>query len=325
MIIDKCVNLISEYNEHEKIVNARQSIILTNYYIFDFTFFQCCKAIKHFEHLQKTFLEKNNLEERFSGLEKTLRETFHKLCAGVLSENMCATELAAITLNGMREHLKDTVLQSLHNLFIEDPEHGTIYSSRPFLQLSVLKELAKKKDFNTYISFINSPFTYIDNYILENIREYSVKQSVVSNILAKIKQCTDNFRFRCAEMINYAHTQGIDTFKEWKLHYHTNIKQSVRGVKLSDLDILDVYTVENLKQFSDFFLQILDDSIEQFDWKDWIRKIFTKTELLALKENITNSLIGCKALCPFCKEPCQLSAGEHEHYCGTFHRPQGTN
>ena len=36
-----------------------------------------------------------------------------------------------------------------------------------------------------------------------------------------------------------------------------------------------------------------------------------------------NSLIGCRALCPFCKEPCQLSAGEYEHYCGTFHRPQG--
>ena len=325
LLIDKCVNLISDYNEHEKIVNARQSIILTNYYIFDFTFFQCCKAIEHFEHLQETFLEKNNLEEKFSGLENTLKGTFHNLCAGVLSENMCATELVAITLNGMREHLKDTVLQSLHKLFKEDPEHGTIYSSRPSLQLSVLKELAKKQDFRAYISFINSPFTYIDNYILGNIREYSVKQSVVSNILANINQCTDNFRVRCAEMINSAHTQGIDTFKEWKLHYHKNVNQSVRGVKLSDLDILDVYTVENLKQFSDFFLQILDDSIKQFDWKDWIRKIFTNTELLAIKENITNSLIGCKALCPFCREPCQLSAGEHEHYCGTFHRPKGIN
>ena len=169
---------------------------------------------------------------------------------------MCATELAAITLNGMREHLKDTVLQSLHKLFIDDPEHGTIYSSRPSLQLSVLKELAKKKDFNAYISFINSPFTYIDNYILGNIREYSVKQSVVSNILAKIKQCTDNFRAKCAEITNSAHSQDIDTFKEWKLHYHTNIKHSVRAVKLSDLDILDVYTVKNLKQFSDLFLQL---------------------------------------------------------------------
>ena len=36
-----------------------------------------------------------------------------------------------------------------------------------------------------------------------------------------------------------------------------------------------------------------------------------------------DSILECKALCPFCKEPCQLSAGEHEHYCGTFHRPQG--
>ena len=325
MLIDKCVNLITDYNELEKKVNARQSIILTNYYIFDFTFFQCCKAIQNFEDLQETFLEKSNLEKKLSELESELKEIFHALCAGIQSENLCATELATITLNGMREHLKDTVLQSLHKLFIEDSEHGTIYSSRPSLQLSVLKELAKKKDFNTYISFINSPFTYIDNYILGNIREYSVKQSVVSNILAKINQCTDNFRAKCAEITKSAHSQDINTFKEWKLHYHTNINQSVRGVKLSDLDILDVYTVENLKQFSDLFLQILDDSIKQFDWKDWIRKFFTNTKLLTIKENITDSLIGCKALCPFCKEPCQLSAGEHEHYCGTFHRPKGIN
>ena len=85
MLIDKCVNLISEYNELEKKTNAHQSIILTNYYIFDFTFFQCCKAIQHFEDLQETFLEKSNIEEKLSGLEKTLKETFHNLCAGIQS------------------------------------------------------------------------------------------------------------------------------------------------------------------------------------------------------------------------------------------------
>ena len=323
MLIDQCIHIISEYNKLGKISNARQSIILTNYYIFDFTFYHCCKAIESFEDLQRNFFTKTNLEGKLSELESTLKESFHKLCTGIQSENLCATQLASIIFNGMREHLKDTVVQLLHKLFTDDSEHGTIYSSRPSLQLSVLKELAKKRDFNAYISFINSPFAYFDTYILQNIRDYSEKKSVVSDILVEINRCTDKFRAQCAEISNSAHVQGIDTFIGWKRHYHENIIDSVRGVKLSDLDILDVYTVANLGQFSDLFLQILDHSIEHFDWKDWIRKILTNTKFLTIKENIVDSLIGCKALCPFCKEPCQLSAGEHEHYCGTFHRPQG--
>ena len=321
MLIDECINLISKQNKLEKETNARQSIILTNYYIFDFTFFQCCKAIEYFENLQRKFFEKSNLEEKFDELESTLKEIFQKLYNGIQSENLCAVQLASITFNGMTEHLKDTVLQSLHKLFTNDEEHGTIYSSRASLQLSVLKELAKKKDFNAYISYINSPFTYLNSYILKNIQDYSLKQSVISNILVDINHCTDDFRTQCAEITNSA--QDIESFAGWKQHFHKNIIHCVRGVKLSDLDILDVYTVANLKQFSDLFLQSLENSIEQFDWKNWIREMLTNTEFLSIRENIMTSLIGCRALCPFCKEPCQLSAGEHEHYCGTFHRPQG--
>ena len=323
MLIDECVNLISEYNKLEKKNNARQSIILTNSYIFDFTFYQCCKAIEHFEHLQIRFYEKRNLVEKFEELKSTLKKIFHELCDGMQSEDSCATQLASITLNGMREHLKDTIQQLLHDKFVNDPKHGSIYSSRGALQLSVLKELAQKKDFKAYISFIDSPFTYFDNYILKNIRDYSVKESLVSSILDEINQYTNEFRAQCDEIINSAHAEGIDTFVGWKQHYHKNIIRYVRGVKLSDLDILDVYTVTNLTQFSEFFLKALDNSITLFDRKDWITSFFTFPGFLAIKENITFSLIGCKALCPFCKEPCQLSAGEHEHYCGTFHRPQG--
>ena len=207
----------------------------------------------------------------------------------------------------------------MYNLFINDPEYGSIYSCRA----SVLKQLAKKKDFNTYISFINSPFTHFDAYILTNIRSYSMKQYVISNILVNTKQSIHDFTARCAEITTSAHTQGIDTFIGWKQHFHKNIMHSVRGIKLSDLNILDVYTVANLRQFSELFLQSLDDCINQFDWEDWITVILTTNEFIEIKDNIIDSLIECKALCPFCSEPCQLSSGKHEHYCGTFHRPKG--
>ena len=323
LLIDRCINLISEHNRSEKENNARQSLILTNYYIFDFVFYQCCRAIEQFESLQENFVEQSSLERKIDQLESTVKDMFHQLCAGIQSENLCATQLTSVLIEGMKEHLKDTVLQLLYRLFTNDPQHGTIYSSRASLQLSVLKELANKKDFDAYISYINSPFTYFDTFILKNIRSYSIKQFVLSNILVNINQCTHDFRTQCVEITRSAHTQGIDTFIGWKQHFHRNIIHSVRGVKLSDLEILDVYTVEDLKQFSELFLQSLDDCVKKVDWEDWIRNILTRNDLRVIKDNIMDYLIECKALCPFCREPCQLSAGEHEHYCGTFHRPEG--
>ena len=47
--------------------------------------------------------------------------------------------------------------------------------------------------------------------------------------------------------------------------------------------------------------------------------------LIALYEDITDTILECEELCPFRNELCQLSSGDHEHYCGTLHRPQGIN
>ena len=157
----------------------------------------------------------------------TLKKNFKQLCA-IQSEKLCATQLTLIIFNGMKEYLKDIVLQLLYRLFTNDPENGSVYSSRVTLQLSVLKELAKQKDFKDYISYIEFPFKFIENFILTNIRSYSTKQFVLSNILVNINQCTHDFMTQCVEITRSAHTQGIDTFIGWKQHFHRNIKRSVR-------------------------------------------------------------------------------------------------
>ena len=103
LLIDKCTSLISQHNKSEKKNNARQSMILTNYYIFDFTFYQCCRAFKHFEHLQEIFLEERNFDRKLEELESTLKENFHQLSAGIQAENSCSTQLASILIKGMKE------------------------------------------------------------------------------------------------------------------------------------------------------------------------------------------------------------------------------
>ena len=83
--------------------------------------------------------------------------------------------------------------------------------------------------------------------------------------------------------------------------------------------------MSNYAQFSDLFKVAMENSCKEFNWRPWVEEILATAKFKDIQETITNSLIECRSLCPFCREPCQLTAGEHEHYCGSFHRPKGIN
>ena len=322
VLIDQSVKAITDQNKSER-ANARESFILTNHFIFDFVFYQCCKAIKNFEILQERYLDQNSLEVKLCILKGTLKSNFSQLCTGIRSEDICAESLTRITLDGMKQYLQDTILQSLLHLFINDLEHGTIYISRAFLQLAVLKELARKKDFDSYLQYIEHPFDYINSFIRRNILEYSQKTIVINNILSNLDIKVQELMKKYIEAAKFEPMDLIYSWESWKLHYHDLITNYVRGVKMSDLGILDIHNVSNYAQFYDLFKVAMEHSCKAFDWRHWVEEILATGNFKDIQETITNSLIECRSLCPFCREPCQLTAGEHEHYCSSFHRPNG--
>ena len=248
VLINQSVKAIADQNKSER-DNARESFTLTNHFIFDFVFYQCCKAIKNFEILQKKYLERNSLEVKLSLLKDTLNSTFSQLCAGIRSEDICAEILTKITLDGMKQYLQDTIQRSLLHLFINDLEHGTIYISRASLQLAVLKELARKNDFDAYLQYIEHPFDYINSFIQRNILEYSQKPNVLSKILSNLDMKIQELTTIYIEAAKFEPIDSINSWEGWKLHFHVLITYYVRGVKMSDLGILDIHHVSNYAQF----------------------------------------------------------------------------
>ena len=236
VLINQSVKAIADQNKSER-ANARESFILTNHFIFDFVFYQCCKAIKKFEILQERYLDQNSLEVKLCLLKDTLNSIFSQLCAGIRSEDICAESLTKITLDGMKQYLQDTILQSLLHLFINDFEHGTIYISRASLQLAVLKELAKRKDFDAYLQYIEHPFDYINSFIQINILEYSQKPIVLNKILSNLDAKIQELMTKYIEAAKFEPIDLNNSWQEWKLHYHDLITNYVRGVKMSDLVI----------------------------------------------------------------------------------------
>ena len=95
-------------------------------------------------------------------------------------------------------------------------------------------------------------------------------------------------------------------------------------LRLEALTVLDTYDIQDFKQLADFFQSDIKTLSEETNWKDWfLRQIIDESDSLY---RFIKTKIDCTRKCPFCREPCQLSSGNHKkHYCGSLHRVDAVN
>ena len=324
IIIDICYKIICKHNSKQD-DNMRQSLQLTNDFIFDFTFHQCCKAIPVLQNIRDEFVKRTSLDNKFTRLEEDLRSTFIKLCDGIQTEHMCASELAEITVSGMKDALADTVPQDFLSVFMSNDNNNATFTKRSSLILRILKDLARGKNFEDYTSYIRDPSNFLIDYVQRRLEEYSTDRSILPILKNKLRRMIDthieSYILECSKACDQC-TQSIPGgWLLFKKTFHSNIRSKVRNLSLNDLDVLDIHNISNYHQFNEFYRDTLQNIDKDTDWLIWIKTILE--EEVSLYRNITDSILECEELCPLCGELCQLSCGEHEHYCGTFHRPQG--
>ena len=255
-----------------------------------------------------------------------MRDTFVKLCEGIESENACALQLAQITFDGMKDSLADTIPQLFFAVFKEDTKFSSIYSDRASLILRILKKLASARKFNDYISYISNPVNFITDFTQKDLIAFSVMDHVKEKIKAKLQLHSkiDSLVSECSGACPIDDNPTLESWVNFKEQFHSQIKHKVRNVTYDDLDVLDIYRVSNYDHFSEFYTKGLRFLTEEFDWITWITECL-EGQVASFYKVITDTILECEELCPFCNELCQLSCGTHDHYCGSFHRPQGVN
>lgn len=225
------------------------------------------------------------------------------------------------------------------NSFLLDKEHEYIFKSRQQLQLQILKELSQIKSFGNYISYILNPIKYIEKWVTDRLTFYysneeTLERIYMRDIHSKIRTTIDQLLTISKQISHsngYKNSENIttdierkDLWENWKQKFHEqilNLVDHVRGIKISDFLYLDLYVIYNYSHFSESLKIYLNGKLDNFDWKAWSIISINNQDI---PRYITNKLIECKALCPFCQEPCQMTGLNHrEHYCGSFHRPKG--
>ena len=324
IIIDICYKILLKHNSTQK-DNMHQSLQLTNDFIFDYTFYQCCKAIPVLQNIQDEFIKRTSLDYKFTQLEKKLKLTFIHLCDGIQTEYLCASELAKMTVSGMKDALRDIVPQEYFSVFMSDANNIATFTTRSSLILRILKDLARNKNFDDYISYIRDPINFLVDYVQKQLKEYSTRESILqvlkNRLLRLINSSIELYILGCSNACEQCTQSTPGVWLHFKKTFYSKIKSKVRNFSYNDLDVLDIHTISNYIQFNEFYCEKLRKIVSKTDWSVWIRNILK--EEVSLYKNITDSILECEELCPFCNELCQLSCGEHEHYCGTFHRPKG--
>ena len=308
--------------------SSQQILELTPEFYFDFIFYQCCKAIPLFEAIQKQYIQRTSLDVKFQLLEHQLKQSFVSLCKGIETEFLCAKDLAKIVIHGMKEYISDSVVPSFLSLFIKDPSHSCVYGDRASLMLHILKHLARVESFTEYLSYIKNPINYMTTYVQQELKKYKslskVIQLLCDNLLIKAKKLVEFYSQECNFIIR--REEMLDPTKSFELlpfgaSYYYRIKKKVKDISLHDLDVLDIYSIGNYTQFCNLYSQELKKQLDSINWAEWIKQILDNDR--TVYRSITDNILECEVQCPFCKELCHLAAGTHEHYCGTFHRPQG--
>ena len=327
VVIELCYNILTNHNLAEE-NNVQSSLQITPDFKFNFILFQCCKAIPSFQTIQKNFLSKISLNRKFISLESQLKNTFTNLCEGIETE-YCAKEMASITMQGLQDYLTDSVSPVLIQLFKEDLVNQSDYNSRASLILRILKDLVRDKRFENYISYITKPTNFIIEYVRKQISKYLKNNNVLNRvktvILEEVNSLVDLYiqasKDECPDLVYSVITLKTKIWGTFIKGFYSKIKFKTRNVSVSDLDVLDIYSISEYGQFCDVYSTEMKKLVKDLNWLKWISTILKEDDMIYTA--ITDPLLECQALCPFCKELCQLAAGDHEHYCGTFHRPKG--
>ena len=307
--------------------SADSSIEFSKLFILEFAFYQCCRASSQFKDLQDSFLERTNPDTELQLLKRDLKQIFTCLCEGIQKEDSSSSLLASLLFEGIRKSLIETVQRVAVLKFTQEPEHENIYKTRQLLHLQVLKSLAKKKSFDTYIQYIHHPLQYMESWIKSNLVQYCTMDSSIERLKREVLEPL------LREKIELIRESGLTAVPEnssdqfspelwgkWKTDFHTRISTCVRDIGIDTLSRIDTYAVTNLPQFCQFLYEHLTQLADQFDWTNWLHGLMTRG--LPVQPLICN-LLECRALCPFCREPCQRGGTQHQHYCGSFHRPKG--
>ncbi|XP_041419562.1 interferon-induced very large GTPase 1-like [Xenopus laevis] len=295
------------------------------------------EAATRFSHISTEFRKQNDPVNHF----ETKKNHFLKIFKNSFAEKTSIASLAEILSDKLTDSIKEQVFaQAAIDLVSEmKSNHPALNGNRSKLELHLLKSLAEKEDFQTYIQYIDHPKMAFTEYLQECVTEYGKSdKSKVFNILISnldkykrilletikksniaVEESAHSFE-ECINSVEESNDTNIDSWVgtfcqelEGNLNISQNDFKSLQYQNITDVDFLQKAVTmalesgtENLKEeFADFCM----------------RNFRTQPH-----EILFEQFNACWHQCPFCKAVCTNTIAGHDgDHSVPFHRTQAVN
>uniref|UniRef100_A0A8C5MN27 VLIG-type G domain-containing protein n=1 Tax=Leptobrachium leishanense TaxID=445787 RepID=A0A8C5MN27_9ANUR len=293
---------------------------ITDYILF-VTLYSFYKSERRFIQMSDSFRKVNDPLRDLESKRSQFFQSFRMFCDG--------SHRIASLVDYLGDRVQDALREAVYKKAAIDTANEMKWNVTAFngnrskLEFHLMKSLAEKEDFHSFITYIEDPKTAFEIFIKECVDQYygdnsrSIRDALMLNLYiftnlihSAIEKSSSITISRRGDVSSW-----LDTFCS-ELPAHLTLSHSdLKGVKyqeLKDIGFLEeemtkaLETVENLK--SDFSMCDVSNS----KGKPY--------------EILYEQLAGCWETCPFCKAVCTNTVPGHmEDHSVRFHRPQALN
>ncbi|CAC5424367.1 unnamed protein product [Mytilus coruscus] len=278
---------------------------------------------------EKDYIKRHSLRCRLENYKETALELFRGVVDQETEDMIAANFFQKVLVEKVTQHVLDLIPLDVHKCMLEK------YSTRKCCVVKeVMKDLAKKKDFNNCFQYIMDPISFVEKWLTENMLTTILKKNqsgvseyenfanrYIKKIFDKTKQITQMTTQQCKEHFKLS-------INEWIKRFCTNLSSS-KILPVSEDLFVHVTERENTDIFT--FEATVMNKFNQIEEVVCNKFKETTSQNIKWRKNpisgVMTALWGCKENCPFCLEPRQITIPNHEedeikHQC-LQHRVQG--
>ncbi|XP_029915593.1 interferon-induced very large GTPase 1-like [Myripristis murdjan] len=291
-----------------------------NDFTVDLLLYVCDIAGKQLLKSHEEFKTNNDLLTHFKSKKDHHYRIFVSYCEG----NSSAVVLGELICN----KLKDSTVQAVYNMTAMELADEMMHSYPPLsgnkanLEKHILKSLAEKEDFDSYINYLRRPRSHMESFITEEVEKYILtehKDKALSTLKKNVKRIEKLVSDAVETATEYVKTQGGD-IDMWLEEFSSSLEDELAfstnyGQNFGDINDFDFFKEEldkGIKSIVEEMSRLTIDSMEQFSERP--------DQLL-----IDHKCKTCWSECPFCGAVCTNTYEDHSpnDHMVTFHRPDG--
>ena len=268
-----------------------------------------------FEKLSATYRDKHSILNKLEAYRPIAWQLFDDILSLKTNEIIAANSLCLELKDLLRERIERNVPSDISSKI--RMEFG---NRKHALMKRVLGELLSKNNFRSLITYITRPETYIEEWLKKLIDETVFGKSYYETLTTGHLTTLINNVKNAVSIITKHKIPGGD-IHNWIDSFKEQLKNEHLGMNANAFEQASEYEINDLEDFSSSVqekLCLVENELTQ-EFKQH------KPDTIVWQgkspyEVTFESLWGCTAKCPFCKEPCIQSDPDHAKSSNDVHR-----